>query len=183
MQAVFNDNLQNIAETVQQGVDAQATEKLVTDIGDFDFSVAGTYLLENKYITAEGLPPVSLRNSLGQPPDLRLSGVIAWSLSGFSSSLNVNYASSYRNTLFSPSVPIASFTVVGLQVGYQWADVPDSNFMRGFQVQLGVQNLFDRSPPYVGVPTGQVGTYNVGFDPANASPLGRVINIRLRKRW
>jgi iron complex outermembrane receptor protein len=183
VQAVFNDNLQNIAETVQQGVDAQATEKLVTDIGDFDFSVAGTYLLENKYITAEGLPPVSLRNSLGQPPDLRLSGVIAWSLSGFSSSLNVNYASSYRNTLFSPSVPIASFTVVGLQVGYQWADVPDSNFMRGFQVQLGVQNLFDRSPPYVGVPTGQVGTYNVGFDPANASPLGRVINIRLRKRW
>ena len=48
---------------------------------------------------------------------------------------------------------------------------------RDLSLTLTVQNLFDTPPPFVDGPTG------VGYDPANADPVGRFAAVQLSKRW
>ncbi len=40
-----------------------------------------------------------------------------------------------------------------------------------------MQNLFDSDPPFYDSPLA------IGYDPANADPLGRLISIQLTKVW
>ncbi|WP_336605050.1 hypothetical protein [Phenylobacterium aquaticum] len=49
--------------------------------------------------------------------------------------------------------------------------------MSGLSVALNVQNLADTAPPFYDSPQG------VGFDAANADPLGRYVSVQLTKRW
>jgi hypothetical protein len=52
-------------------------------------------------------------------------------------------------------------------------------------VSLGISNVTDAHPPRVQIP----GTFTlpgepvIPFDPANASPLGRMISLSVDKRW
>lgn len=47
----------------------------------------------------------------------------------------------------------------------------------GLRLTLGVENLFDENPPFYDGPTGY------GFDPGEASLMGRVFSIQLTRRW
>ena len=47
----------------------------------------------------------------------------------------------------------------------------------GSEISFSIQNLFDRDPPFVNNPTG------FAYDPTNASPLGRVVSLEIRRRW
>jgi iron complex outermembrane receptor protein len=42
---------------------------------------------------------------------------------------------------------------------------------------LSVQNLLASDPPFYDTPQG------VGYDTANADPLGRFVSLQLNKRW
>ena len=54
--------------------------------------------------------------------------------------------------------------------------------LSNLSVTLGVMNALDQGPPDVRVrPT--TGLYDLGFDPTNGSPLGRLITLDLMKRW
>jgi outer membrane receptor protein involved in Fe transport len=58
-----------------------------------------------------------------------------------------------------------------------WAPNVAEGPFSGLSLTLSVQNLFDRDPPFYDNPLG------VGYDPANADPLGRVVAVQLAKRW
>ena len=49
--------------------------------------------------------------------------------------------------------------------------------MRGLSLALNVQNLLDDDPPFYDSPL------SVGYDPANADPLGRTVTLQLTKTW
>jgi outer membrane receptor protein involved in Fe transport len=51
-------------------------------------------------------------------------------------------------------------------------------WLSGTGVALTVTNLFDRSPPFV-----DDQLQGLGYDPANASPLGRFISLQLHKSF
>ncbi|MCI3132048.1 TonB-dependent receptor [Phenylobacterium aquaticum] len=69
---------------------------------------------------------------------------------------------------------IDSWTTADLQL--QWtSDQP--GLLSGLSVALNVQNLADTAPPFYDSPQG------VGFDAANADPLGRYVSVQLTKRW
>jgi iron complex outermembrane receptor protein len=48
-------------------------------------------------------------------------------------------------------------------------------------VTAHVDNLFDRDPPYVNVPISPNG--GGGFDPNNANPIGRLVSLRIGKKF
>ena len=52
-----------------------------------------------------------------------------------------------------------------------------SGALEGVEVALSVQNLFNEDPPFYDSPLG------VGYDPANASPLGRTVALQISRRW
>jgi hypothetical protein len=44
---------------------------------------------------------------------------------------------------------------------------------------LSAQNIFDEDPP----PAAVISPFDVGFDPANANPMGRLVSVELTKFW
>jgi iron complex outermembrane recepter protein len=183
VQALFNASLTNIAKTVQSGIEEAASYKMTTRVGDFSWSIAATYFLQNKYIATSTAPAISLLNILGEPPRLRTRAGLTWSDWGWTSSTFVNYTNSYQNPLFTPSQDIACWTTVDWQVTYRLADHLGFTEHSGLKVALSVQNLFDRDPPRVAFPPVAGGGANVGFDALNASPFGRTIALQITKAW
>jgi len=96
----------------------------------------------------------------------------------------VNYTDRYTNVYSSdvfgdplPFANIASWVTMDLNVTYR-APRNAESWLNGLEVSASAVNLFDRDPPYVAD-----GAYGFGYDPANASPFGRVLSLLLRKRW
>jgi outer membrane receptor protein involved in Fe transport len=52
----------------------------------------------------------------------------------------------------------------------------------GLALQLSVQNVFDKDPPFVAAIPSSVARY-AGYDPANANPLGRFMALEVRKAF
>ena len=79
-----------------------------------------------------------------------------------------------------PARSVDSFTTVDLSLSYT-ADERAPAWSQGIQVQLTVENLFDQDPPFVENLSGANALY--GFDPVNASPVGRLVALRVSKAW
>jgi iron complex outermembrane recepter protein len=52
---------------------------------------------------------------------------------------------------------------------------------KNLSVTAHVDNLFDRDPPYVNIPISPNG--GGGFDPNNASPIGRLVSLQIGKKF
>ena len=59
----------------------------------------------------------------------------------------------------------------------RWRPASNHRLTESLDLALSVRNLFDAEPPFYDAPQG------IGYDPANADPLGRVISLQLTKRW
>jgi outer membrane receptor protein involved in Fe transport len=182
VQAYFNDQLTNIAATVIEGLEAQANYPLRTQRGTFDWSLGSTYYLSNTYKTTPGAPSASLVNIIGEPLRLRVRGGLSWAYGGWGSSAFVNYSNGYTNPLFTPYQPVASWTTLDFQLTYRFIDHLGFNGRGETKLALSVLNLFDRDPPFVAFP--KRGNFTgVGFDPLNATAVGRVVALQVTKGW
>lgn len=79
-----------------------------------------------------------------------------------------NHVADYKDRL---GAQIDAWNTVDTRVAWS----PDRQ--SGLQIQLAVQNLLDQDPPFYNASTG------LGFDPGQASPLGRVVSLQLTRRW
>ena len=74
--------------------------------------------------------------------------------------------------------PIDAWTTFDLNLSYTFN--PRRGWLDQAVFSLSVSNLFDRAPPQ----TPSRGSSQIsGYDPANASPLGRFVAIELRSRF
>ena len=77
---------------------------------------------------------------------------------------------------------VSAWTTVDFHVS---CDLSGNKWLEGTQLILDVSNLFDEKPPFVNL--SQInngdGTGIFGFDRLNASPLGRVVSLSVRKKW
>ena len=71
---------------------------------------------------------------------------------------------------------VDSWTTVDLNLSYSF-DALENPALRGTQVFLTSQNLFNKDAPFYNNPGG------VGYDPDNADVLGRRVSLFLRKEW
>ena len=90
----------------------------------------------------------------------------------------MNYVDSYDDTFAAIPTEIDSWTTVDLTLRYDASQIADSGFLNGFKVTLGVSNVFDEDPPVV-----LTNLLGLGYDGANADPVGRYVSLRLSKRW
>ncbi|HUP06089.1 MAG TPA: TonB-dependent receptor [Caldimonas sp.] len=66
---------------------------------------------------------------------------------------------------------VARYLRYDLNVGYALSDQ--------VQITFGIRNVFDTDPPF----TNQSNTFQVGYDPVYADPIGRAFTLGLRARW
>ena len=176
--AIIDNRTQNIAQVHQDGFDfdagyARALGPVATGIG-----VGGSYTLHIDQAVAAGAPSSDVVATLGEPVRLRLRGRANGAWGPYAAAMFVNYTGAYTNQTFVPSQPVKAWTTVDLQLAYV---VPASKgLLHGVKLAFNVTNLFDAGPPYV---ENYSGVSAIGYDPANANPLGRVVGFQLTKAW
>jgi iron complex outermembrane recepter protein len=185
VKAVFDDETANISSTHESGIDFATAYKLSTRLGQFAVSADLTHLIRNDLQTIGGAPVDALLNAFGQPPKWKGRGGLTWAQGPLIASAFVNFVGGYENTLLTPGQPISAWTTADLYLAYKTRNMAPSPSLDNLTVALNVSNLADKRPPYVLIPPSDLspGQNPIPFDPANASPVGRVVTIQLTKGW
>ncbi len=200
VQWVFDGAVRNLGEAKVSGIDYNGRYDIdILNTGDWHIGVTGSYILHNILITPGFAPQDSIvganvnagignntaiesryRAELGWQSESR-----AWSATAYA-----NYQGSYYTTQTYPpasvlpanwSNRIPAFTTIDLSFGYGTGDSPSSNFLKNLSIQLVIQNIVDRQPPFAYIPVSSIGT--AAIDGANFSPMGRVAFLSATKKW
>lgn len=170
--------LTNIPWLQTRGVDLNTMLAWNPLWADFQWTLRGTYLLAYDMVGTPGSAPVSLLDRFGEPVDLNLRTTLRASRGNLSCAATINFVNHYHDTNFRPSVPISSWTTADLQLAYRWGETPATRRTPEWELGVSVLNAFDRPPPVAPYPIGMI-----DYDPANATPLGRVMTLYAIKRW
>lgn len=169
--AIIDARWVNTASVQVEGVDGQAAWGFDDGADHVDLTANGSYLLSYTRQLTPTSPTVDNVGQAGYPARFRGRAEAAWRRGPWGASLALNYLASEKDAA---GKSIDSWTTADLQL--QWtSDQP--GLLSGLSLALNVQNLADTAPPFYDSPQG------VGFDAANADPLGRYVSIQLTKRW
>lgn len=147
--------------------------------GKWTFSLNGTYAFDHEQQITAAAPVFDLVNTVGNPLKVRLATHLSWSFKGWTVLTTVTHTGAYQDPGSVPGRGVDSWTTVDLNVGYRLD--AGQGWMADTQCNLGVNNLFDQSPPFVDQFDLQGG--NLGYDVANASLVGRQVSLQIVKRW
>ena len=158
------------AYQIYRGVDIGVNYRLNnTRYGDFRFSAEATRVLEIGSDSGLGggyFDNVGLYNNM----KWRGQAAVGWNYKDFGAGVTADYIGSYFNDGFSATTQWqqSAFTLFGASFGYRG--------IRGVQITVGANNLFDKTPPFNGFDTSS-------FDPNTygAAALGRFVYLRVRK--
>jgi outer membrane receptor protein involved in Fe transport len=176
--AIVDARLQNLSIVRQSGLDADVRYRFDAFGGHGEIGAAGTYIFKIDQAYTPTAPVHNVVDILGNPVDLRIRGRLLWNDSKWGASLFVNYLDSYTNLTNVTPQRVHSWTTLDAQISYT---VPaERGPFSGLRIAVGATNLLDTDPPYAAYNLGLLVT---GYDPDNASPLGRVISLELTKKW
>ncbi len=176
----------NVGNLWMRTLDASARYSLVTRrVGTFDFTVRTTGTMEYKQRSRPGQPMVVNLDQMNLNgttiPKFRGSGSVGWRREPWSASLAARYTESFRDT---QNMPVDDSLTFNLQTSYTVAyGQPGARsgwrrYFGGTQWTLGVNNVFDRDPPFVLNPGNQGSpSYYSLFD----DPRGRYVYVRIKK--
>lgn len=184
--AIIANTLANEEATVEQDIrmDGQYTVD-GGGPGRWTFRFSGNYLLVDGTSFQTYFPEVTnVTNTVAEPPKFRSHTGATWQYKSMTADVMLNHTSAYQNTLVTPTQNVASWTTADLSL---IANIPDrpNGLWRNLTLALNLQNLADRRPPFLEIPTGTLaaGRSAVPFDGTNASPVGRYISIEFRTGW
>ena len=116
--------------------------------------------------------PDQLAGIAGYPADLRGRATAAWTHGALAASVSLNYLGATRDPT---GRGIGSWTTADVQI--RWQPKVVKGPLHGLSLGLTIQNLLDTDPPFYDSPLG------IGYDPANATALGRVVSMQMTKAW
>lgn len=175
VRAIIDGRTRNLSSVDLEGLDFDLGYTHGGSGLSMEYGISGTWLLSNRQKITAGSPKVDILSTIGNPVDMRLRGRFAvtrgpWSAAGF-----VNYTAGYKNNGVTPVETVSSWTTVDLQLSYNLEAL-----RKGTRLSLSATNVFDRRPPYVNLQTLQSAS---GFDPENASAVGRLVAVQLVTSW
>lgn len=176
--AVVNAQLQNLSVVKQNGLDADINYKFRALGGQAELGASGAYIFHIKQALTPHAPVTDVVDILGNPVDFRVRGRANWSNARWSLSVFINYLDSYTNLTNPQPERVSSWTTADAQIGYRFPE--KTGPLRGLRMALSATNLLNARPPYT---TYNLGLFATGYDPDNASPLGRVVSLQLTKSW
>jgi iron complex outermembrane receptor protein len=172
----------NLGTTRTQGVDFVGNYAIPTDhSGTFLVGLTGTYTFKYDVQFTPGGPTFGEINNIGFPLRLRMRGNVGWNEGPVSALLFVNYENGYTNTEVTPAEPIGNYTTVDLNVIFDLGKAVSGAWAKDLRITAHVDNLFDKDPPYVNIPISPNG--GGGFDPNNASGIGRLVSLQIGKKF
>ncbi len=170
---------QNASIVKQTGFDF--TSKLSHEFGRYTFTSQLNASFTDKIDTAlsPGAAFDNLVNTYGNPPRWRARFDSAWASKLWSIGAAMNAVGRYVNTAVLGTPPIGSWITIDANATVNADALFESPETRGLSLSIVVLNALNRNPPVATAPA----PFLVGYDPANANPLGRFASIQLRKVW
>ena len=136
----------------------------------------GSYLLSRQQLTL--LQPVQpLSGQLFNPPRFRARGTMTWTRHALTSSATLSYIGGVSDPRSSPPVRIHGMTTLDLTERYAFAT--EQGLLKGLELEVSAQNLFNAKPAVIAT----TAVTDTPYDSTNYSPLGRVLAVRITKRW
>lgn len=168
----------NLAETHLEGIDFDLGLHRPLKQGSAEVGVSGTWLQHMAQQATTTSPAISVLGTIGNPVRLRLRGRAMAQIGGLGLAAFVNHTAGYSNNAVTPTERVSSWTTVDFQISHALGKLggPQKNT----KLTLSVTNLFNRAPPYVNDPTPYSAS---GFDPEQASAIGRMVALQLVKAW
>lgn len=176
--AVVDARTQNLSVVKQAGIDFEAGYGFDVAGGRADIGAVGTHIFHIRQGLTATAPLTDVLDTVGNPVDLHLRGHATWTSRGWDLAAFVNYVGGYTNKTTTTPQRVAPWTTFDLNLGYRFDQ--QHGVFKGLRISFNASNLFDRDPPFVAY---NVGQYVNGYDPENASPLGRTVSLQVTKAW
>ncbi|WP_080271839.1 TonB-dependent receptor [Pseudomonas syringae] len=168
--------LANLGKVKTSGVDVSVDYRFPeTALGQFGTNLQGTYVtrydyqqdLDGEYIDKLGDYRGGNFASAGAVTRWRHSLNGTWNKGPLGATLTNRFVSGYNDSDRETHARVGSWNVWDLAGTYTWRQTA--------QLTVGVQNLFDREPPF----SNQTSTFQSGYDPRNSDPFGRTLYSRV----
>lgn len=177
---IIDTRRRNLSVTDTSGVDFSTQYDFMLGEDAISLGVISTYILKLDQQVTDTSQPLDTVDTYYNPPNWRARGSFGWRRQGWGANLFVNYTDSYTdNRRATAPLPVSSWTTVDLRLAYGFSEQL-GGVLSGFTIAASAQNLLDKDPPRTAIIDL---TRDSGFDPTNASPLGRLISIELTKSW
>ncbi|WP_312515262.1 TonB-dependent receptor [Massilia sp.] len=165
---------ENRGAQLARGLDLAVTVRGVdTAIGRFGGRLNGTYVLSSKIQNAPGDAFVSNLNRFvtdGVVQRWRHTVSFDWDQGPFSSSLQNTWSSGYEDQNTAINIDDGSVVAQNRVKSYSLWDLSGAYQVNSaLKLRVGVQNMFDESPPY----SNQAYYFLSGYDPSYTDPRGR----------
>ena len=175
----FVSEIRNLAKTEVSGLDANVTYAFPVGGGVANVSANVSYLDEFVQQAAPSVPAQNQLNLLYNPVDLRVRSGIGYAEGRWSFNAFVNYVDAYEALDGAELVEIDSWTTLDLNISYQFLP-SGQGLLSDLIANLSINNVFDQDPPDApSFPRLSI----AGYDPTNASPIGRFVSLDLTKRF
>jgi len=174
IQVIVDQRRRNISVSQTSGLDMSLSYAGKLRNGTYNLGLNATYVFDLRQQITPQSESVDVVGTVFNPPRFRLRASAAATLGRFSGSLFGNFVGGYSDVRVTPADPISSYLTFDGRVARTFGK--DSKL----EVSVNAQNIFNRRPPSVP----GLGTFgSLGFDPTNASPLGRLVALEIVKRW
>lgn len=175
--AIVDDRFQNVGTSRTKGLLATVNYTHQIDGYRYDLGFSGAYIFAFDNRVVSGAPSFSTLGIFGRPVNFRGRISVgmhheAWGINAFT-----NYVNRYEDTSEPTPVPIASWTTFDFTASYRL--FYGRNRWGHPTLDLSCINCADRAPPEVS----QLTSSMLGYDGANANPLGRFISATVSIRW
>lgn len=175
--AIVNNGNINVARQSLKGVDLSVRYAVKT-VGAGDFTLTSeASVLNSKQVTAPAQPVAPLAGTLFNPPKFRGRAGVSRARDALGASLFANHVGRLRDTRRPSTARIGATTSFDLSLRYAPQD--GSGPLKGSDVVLGVQNMFNKKPPLIW--TNYV--FDAPYDSTNYSAVGRFVSLSLSKSW
>ena len=190
---IVDGRRRNLNLVSSSGLDLATEYNFAVGPGRIFLGINGTYVLNRDQQVTDTSREIDTADTIYNPPNWRARGLVSYQQGGFAANMFVNHTDSYidNRALTTPALrlpgvaKVDSLTTLDLRFAYDFSANFEGGFFSGLSVALSAQNVLDEEPPQIGFPTGQsaTNTYELGFDPVNADPLGRLIALEFTKSW
>ncbi|WP_029907553.1 TonB-dependent receptor [Caulobacter sp. UNC358MFTsu5.1] len=168
--AIVDTRYSNTGQLRVRGLDAGVRYQASLGDDPLALSLSGSWLLDYQRKVTPAASAVELAGTAGNPADLRLRASASWTHGAFTTTSSLNRVGDLDGD---GGRRIHAWTTLDLNI----LCAPKASAWRGLTASLNVQNLLDRDPPFYDSALG------LGYDPANADPVGRVVTLQLSKTW
>lgn len=167
--AIVDARWVNTGDIRVRGLDVSGRYPLDLYKGRLVLDGSASYILDYETRSTPAAPVRQVVDLVGFPVSLKSRVGASWTQGELGFSAHWNHVPDYRDRLGNR---IKAWNTVDAQAS--WTPM---TLFPGVRLALSVQNLFDEDPPFFDSPTG------FGFDPGQASLLGRVMSLQLTRRW